>query len=126
MSPQEPFDEANLRRALRLEADERPPVVSLATLQRSRPLLPGASAQWIAASACLGLGGLALGALLGDALGGVAALAPALLDIVILAMVEVVGNSELLFSPVTLVGTVVATFLYVQMSERGVDHVRAS
>lgn len=142
MNERDLFDESVLRRALRLEEDERAPRVLLAGLTSARPargdaFAPFAAARLaaarLAAGAWLVLAGLAVAALLGGVAEGAAVLAPALaadlFDAAIRLAVPLsdgLGVVALFVSPLMLVATVVATVFYVRVTEGGADHVSAS
>ena len=142
MNERDLFDESVLRRALRLEEDERAPRVLLAGLASARPargdaFAPFAAARLaaarLAAGAWLVLAGLAVAALLGGVVDGAAVLAPALAadlfeDAIGLAvpLSDGLALSALFVSPLTLVATAAAALLYVRVTERGADHVHAS
>ncbi len=132
MSERDLLGESVLRRALRLEEDERAPRVLLSELAAARPARSDAVVR-LAAGACLALAGLAVAILLGGAAVNASVLAPALgaalLDDAIgLAIPAASGLAVigLFVSPLTLVATVAATLLYVRFAERGADRVNAS
>jgi len=132
MNERDLFDESVLRRALRLEADERAPRVLLTGLAPARSAW-GDAAVRLAAGACLTLAGIAVAILLGGAAVNATVLAPALaadlfdgaigLAVPAANGLAVIG---LFVSPLTLVATIAATLLYVRFTERGADHARAS